>query len=237
MTNPAASDPAASPDSTSVFPESDGQNFMAPITAETLAFNDRIRSLIEATRVADLTAVADLGRFTAELEAMTAEVQAAAVEGERMQVGLASTHAGPGTPRDDMSFTDPAAFFPYSPVLGAMNPISPMAKFEVVAPGEIRGNVTLGSAFNGPPGSVHGGMIALVLDELLGSTTLAHGDGGFTGTLSIRYINRVPLDTEIELHGWVDRTEGRKTFTIGEMRLGETVLARAEGIFIRPKDA
>lgn len=133
-----------------------------------------------------------------------------------------------------MSFDDPAAFFPYSPVLGALNPISPMAQFTVIENG-IQGTVTLGAPYNGPPGSVHGGVIALVLDELLGSTTLASGVGGFTGTLSIRYNAQVPLDTELELHGWVDRKDGRKTFAVGEIRLAGEVLSRAEGIFIGPK--
>lgn len=205
--------------------------------AASIRFNEKIRALIAATRVADLTDLADsdaLSAFGEQLDAMTSAISAAAVPGQRMQVALTGERGEVGAPRPDMSFDDPAEFFPYSPVLGALNPISPMAQFSVTESG-IQGTVTLGAPYNGPPGSVHGGVIALVLDELLGSTTLASGVGGFTGTLSIRYIAQVPLDTELELHGWVDRKDGRKTFAVGEIRLAGEVLSRAEGIFIGPK--
>ena len=141
--------------------------------------------------------------------------------------------AGPGPDRE---FDDPNEFFPYSPVLGTLNPISPLANLDVVD-GEVRGEVTLGATHNGPPASAHGGMIALVLDEVLGGACLARGLGAFTGTLSIRYQGLVPLHTPVELHGWVDRQEGRKVFAKGEIRLGDDVLTSAEGIFIRARES
>ena len=32
---------------------------------------------------------------------------------------------------------------------------------------------------------------------------------------------------------WVDRTEGRKVFTVGTISAGDVVTARADGVFIR----
>jgi acyl-coenzyme A thioesterase PaaI-like protein len=80
---------------------------------------------------------------------------------------------------------------------------------------------------------VHGGIIALVFDELLGATNVCHGLGGFTGTLSIRYERPTPIETELVLDAWVDRTEGRKVFTVGTISFNGEVTARAEGIFIQ----
>ena len=89
--------------------------------------------------------------------------------------------------------------------------------------------------YNGPPTGVHGGVIAMVFDELLGSLGALLGIGGFTGTLTIRYLALTPLGQPIRMRSWLDRREGRKTFIHGTMHDGATLCAEAEGIFIRPK--
>lgn len=196
-------------------------------------FNQSLRDLIESVRVADLQDV-DLRAAQQALGQVQATIAPHVVEDERMQVSLfRDGDRQPGDPIEG-GFVDPAAFFPYSPVVGALNAMSMPATFDVIG-GEIHGTVTLGARYNGPPGSVHGGMIALVMDELLGCTVLANGVGGFTGTLSVRYQSTVPLDTEVQLRGWIDRTEGRKSFAVGEIRLDDQVLTRAEGVFIQPR--
>ena len=53
--------------------------------------------------------------------------------------------------------------------------------------------------YEGPPGCVHGGVIALVFDELLGAANIAAGSPGMTGTLTIRYREPTPIRTEIRL--------------------------------------
>lgn len=127
--------------------------------------------------------------------------------------------------------TQPREFFPWSPIIGPLNPLSGDVEFTVVD-GRTRGRANLGSQFNGPPGMVHGGVIALLFDELLGATNVCNGLGGFTGTLSIRYERPTWIETELELESWVDRVEGRKVFTVGTISIGGSVTARAEGIFI-----
>jgi acyl-coenzyme A thioesterase PaaI-like protein len=126
---------------------------------------------------------------------------------------------------------DFADFFPYSPLVGPRNPIAPPIAFEVRGD-RLHGRVEFGAAYVGPPQSVHGGIIAAAFDELLGSTNLVNGVGGMTGTLTVRYREPTPIGKPIDMVGWIDRTEGRKVFTRGEMRHGDTLLAEAEGIFI-----
>ena len=45
----------------------------------------------------------------------------------------------------------------------------------------------LGAAYEGPPGLVHGGVAALILDQILGEAAGAGGKPGMTGTLTLRY--------------------------------------------------
>jgi acyl-coenzyme A thioesterase PaaI-like protein len=134
--------------------------------------------------------------------------------------------------RDQFATGDPARFFPYSPVVGPLNPIAPPVTFAF--DGErLSGTGTLLAPYTGPPGMVHGGVVALVIDELLGATNACLGLGAYTGTLSIRYERPTPIGVELAFEAWVDRTEGRKVFTVGTISAGGEVTARAEGVFIR----
>lgn len=136
-----------------------------------------------------------------------------------------------GLPRALERPTDFADFFPYSPLVGPRNPIAPPIAFEVRGD-RLHGRVAFGAAYVGPPQSVHGGIIAAAFDELLGSTNLVSGVGGMTGTLIVRYREPTPIGKPIDLVGWVERVEGRKVFTRGEMRHAGSLTAEAEGIFI-----
>ena len=203
------------------------------------AFNQALRDLIEVVRTADLDEV-DLREATAAVEAMTGELRPHRVDGIRMQAGLRAedymADAGlDGDPdqRAREGTLDPGDFFPYSPVVGRLNPISPPVTLRRADGGEVHGDAVFRAPFNGPPGSVHGGVLAAVFDELLGCVCVTNGLGGFTGTLTVVYRSTTPLDSPITLRGWHDRSEGRKVFAKGTMYHGDTLCAEAEGIFIR----
>ena len=134
--------------------------------------------------------------------------------------------------REQFATGDPAQFFPYSPVVGPLNPIAPPVTFTF--DGErMSGSGTLLAPYTGPPGTVHGGVVAMVLDELLGAVNACLGLGAYTGTLTIRYERPTPIGAELTFDAWVDRTEGRKVFTVGTISAGGDVTARADGVFIR----
>ena len=126
---------------------------------------------------------------------------------------------------------DAHAFFDHSPLQGVANPLAPPVRLDVVD-GEVHGQVRFGSAYEGPPSSVHGGYVAAAFDEVLGLAQSLGGSPGMTGTLTIRYRKPTPLHTDLRFVARLDRQEGRKIFCSGELYAGDMLCAEADGIFI-----
>jgi acyl-coenzyme A thioesterase PaaI-like protein len=98
----------------------------------------------------------------------------------------------------------------------------------------VYGTVTFGSAYEGPPGCVHGGYVAAAFDELLGATQSMSGAPGMTGRLTVNYRSPTPLHAELRFEGRIREVEGRKIFTEGQLYAPDgTLCAEAEGLFIR----
>lgn len=136
----------------------------------------------------------------------------------------------------------PGDFVGFSPVSGKSNPMAPPVALkvrrgsprdDVETDYHITGTVTFGPAYEGPPGHVHGGLIAAMFDELLGFAQLSPG---FTAYLHINYRKPTPLNAELHLVAWVDSVERRKRIVKGECYLGDEQLTDAEGLFIAPRD-
>lgn len=132
-------------------------------------------------------------------------------------------HADTGRP---ILFTNPAA--------GGRNPIAPPMVIHHDAGSRCWSDFTLGAAYEGPPGTVHGGISALVLDQLLGEAA----SGGltkarFTGTITLRYLRRTPLGL-LHAEAHVDRIDGHKTYARGFISDADGVSVEAEGVFITP---
>lgn len=126
---------------------------------------------------------------------------------------------------------DVSASFDQSPIMGLSNPVSPPLR--LVAEGDrICGTVTFGSPFEGPPGHVHGGLIAAVFDEALGAAQCLTERPGMTGSLTVRYRAPTPLHVELRVEARVDSIKGRKITASGQLWAAETLTAEAEGLFI-----
>lgn len=189
-----------------------------------------VRRLVQLVRAFDGSD--DLADAVAETVAgLCDQIEAECVPGPFMQSGLA-TAVHP----DRFTTGDPMAIFPYSPVIGRLNPLAPPVHMWLDGD-ELRGRVVMGPAYVGPPHSVHGGIVALLFDELLGSTTVVHRLGAPTGTLTVVYRSFTPAGEPLDLRAWIDRVEGRKIFVKGEIHHGDTLCAEAEGIFIEPSAA
>jgi acyl-coenzyme A thioesterase PaaI-like protein len=126
---------------------------------------------------------------------------------------------------------DTHGHFDSSPVIGRANPLAPPVDVQV-NDGVVEGRVVFGSAYEGPPGCVHGGYIAAAFDEVLGMTQSMSGTPGMTGTLTIRYRRPTPLHTELRFEGVLLGVEGRKIRTEGRLYANDELTAEAEAIFI-----
>lgn len=123
----------------------------------------------------------------------------------------------------------------YEIFTGRATPISP--PMELWLDGDrVRGKANLGLPFQGPPGRVHGGVIAAMLDVLMAKTQDLSGTMGVTGTLNIRYIRGTPLKTDIDMEARILRTEGRKLFCEGRFFVNGEQTVHAEGIWIAMRE-
>jgi acyl-coenzyme A thioesterase PaaI-like protein len=121
-------------------------------------------------------------------------------------------------------------------VVGLRNPHAvPLQIVQDRERGRARAEFELNALYEGPPGQVHGGVVALVLDQVFGEAAAAGGTPGMTGTLTLRYQLNTPLGA-CSAEAWVDRRDGIKTIVKGEMRRADgTVTVTGEGIFILPR--
>lgn len=177
---------------------------------------ESVRRLIYASlrTAVDADAVADA---QAKIEAVTA---------------LLETEQRAGTPVVNESTGRPLAWA--NPAVGLRNAIAPPMVIHHEDDGRCWSEFTLSGAYEGPPGWVHGGICALVLDHLLGE---AASEGltqpKFTGTISLRYLRGTPLGP-LRAEAFVERNEGVKTFARGYLKDADGPTVEAEGVFIRP---
>jgi acyl-coenzyme A thioesterase PaaI-like protein len=137
----------------------------------------------------------------------------------------------------DLAGEDRFSYLDQSPVRGRLNPIAPPMTIEIVERPDgkrvVEGRARLGCAYEGPPHGVHGGWVAALLDELLGSAQGLARSGGVTAILKIRYRDITPIDEDLRFEGWIHRDRGRLLIVRGTCRAGDTLTADAEGIFVR----
>jgi acyl-coenzyme A thioesterase PaaI-like protein len=115
---------------------------------------------------------------------------------------------------------------------GRSHPCSPELLWQE-ASNRISGTVRFSQAFEGPPGHVHGGWVAGVLDHLMGMTHVRTGYPGMTGGLSVRYLKPTPLNQVIEVSAEATELDAKRTEVKAAMRFGDTTTATAEAIFVR----
>jgi len=122
-----------------------------------------------------------------------------------------------------------------NPAIGLRNAIAPPMVIHHEDDGlRCWSEFTLNAAYEGPPGWVHGGICALVLDHILGE---AASEGltqpKFTGTISLRYLRGTPLGP-LRAEAFIERTDGVKTFAKGCLKDAGGTTVEAEGVFIKP---
>ena len=127
---------------------------------------------------------------------------------------------------------DVGAFFDQSPLIGLANPLAPPLTIGRTGDKSAAATVTFGSAYEGPPGSVHGGFVAAAFDEVLGYVQSLSGAPGMTGTLTVKYLRPTPLHQQLLFEATLTGVEGRKILTEATVKADDQVTAEARAIFI-----
>ncbi len=97
----------------------------------------------------------------------------------------------------------------------------------------IRGSFRLASEYQGGAGFVHGGMIAMLLDEVMAKVNRFTGDHAVTAKLSIEYLRPVPTEADLIVEGWELERNVRDRFRQREIRNAAGVLlARGTAHFV-----
>jgi uncharacterized protein (TIGR00369 family) len=130
----------------------------------------------------------------------------------------------------------------YSPVYGPGSPVAPAMVVSDSPEGTSTGRVTIGKPHEGPPGLVHGGVVATLLDHVLARAVRAAGRGGLTGRLTVTYRRPVHLGVPLAAMATMGELDGRRTTAHARLVAEDdpdTTLAEATGLFIalRPEQA
>lgn len=106
---------------------------------------------------------------------------------------------------------------PRSPVTGEANPVAPPVRITTTPQGTARAEFILGPVYEGPPGAVHGGVCAAILDSLLGAAAAAGHRPGMTAKLILSYLRPTPLATPLVAEAWITGVERRTTLVDGRI--------------------
>lgn len=117
---------------------------------------------------------------------------------------------------------------------GGANPRGMKLSFELDEVGQrVRGAFCAGAEYQGGPGFVHGGIIATLLDEVMGKVNRFRNVRAVTAELQIEYLRPVPIEQEVLLEAWPVENKGRSLYNLGEIREASgAVLARGKGRFV-----
>jgi acyl-coenzyme A thioesterase PaaI-like protein len=164
-----------------------------------------------------------LGEVRAQIESLGERLEGIARKGADPRV-LSSIEPGP---------EDLRPYYPSDAATWHCNPVFPPLEVEVSGH-VVHGHLNLDLAYEGPPGCIHGGVVSLIFDQLLGHANGVYGTWGMTAELKVAYHRPTPLFTDLEFEAQVERVEDRKVTTRGWLACNGERTASAVGLFIRP---
>jgi uncharacterized protein (TIGR00369 family) len=98
---------------------------------------------------------------------------------------------------------------------------------------KIIGRFRLGAEYQGAFGIIHGGVIAVVLDEVMGKVCRFRGVRAVTAEMNIEYLKPVWVDADLIVEGYEKEMAGRNVHLIGEIKdASGRLLARSRGRFV-----
>lgn len=124
-----------------------------------------------------------------------------------------------------------ANLLPYSPITGPLNPLAPQVIYRREGH-KLIADVSFGDLYEGPPHSVHGGVVAGLFDQLLAIANMLNGTAGPTASLTVDYKKPTPLNKPLRFEAWQEHVDGRKVYMKGQAFDGDLLLAESKGLFI-----
>jgi acyl-coenzyme A thioesterase PaaI-like protein len=145
-----------------------------------------------------------------------------------------------GLVRRPVDYSVPQNPMPLNPIIGDCNPTRPDVRVGY-RDGEVHGTARLGKRFSGPPGYAHGGITAMVADQIVSLTPQAADlERAITKSLQVHYRRPVPVNEELTLWGACtpegDDMRARFTISTGDAVAveGTAVLVPASRLVRRP---
>lgn len=118
-------------------------------------------------------------------------------------------------------------------VCGKSNPKSIGIAWQIATGNHIFASFEFSDFQQGPPGFVHGGASAAVLDEAMGLAVLHSGYKVVTANLSVDYRKPIPLEKPVRIQAEMSGKNGRRILATGEILLPDgSVAVSAKGIYV-----
>ncbi|MBI5836254.1 MAG: PaaI family thioesterase [Candidatus Eisenbacteria bacterium] len=121
---------------------------------------------------------------------------------------------------------------------GTENPIGLRLDFELDGSGFLLTRFTPGREHQSYAGRMHGGLVGLVLDELMVRLLHMLGRRALTSEITVRLHRPTPTGHEVLWKGWIEADRGRVVDTRAEARVAATgeLLATASARCMRVRD-
>ena len=118
---------------------------------------------------------------------------------------------------------------------GPDNPHGLHLKYQYPVAGTAETEFSVPSRFTGWQQTVHGGLLAMVLDETMAHACISAGRNGLTAEMKVRYRLPVQVDARLKAKGWVAADRGKLIETGGALTndAGQ-IVAEATGRFFAP---
>ena len=170
-----------------------------------------------------LDVVVQTGASPAELESATAAIDE-----------LTSRLSTPKV-RTDQSIAAGSYRTHLSLVGGLSHPVAP--QLQIVVDGDVgRGEVVIGPVFQGGPGLVHGGVLALLIDHAMGCVAARPDRPAMTVRLAMRYLRPTPLGVPLTVTVRLEQVEGRRLHLTADITANGEVTVDAEAVFMKLTD-
>ena len=195
----------------------------------------RLNQVMAGTQLTD----AELDSLANEADALTARFEGGAprakLDDMMTRPHLARLYRGEHAPLQ-LEIGDAIEFDPFSIAGGDLHPASMGLVFRKTSDTTVEATGVIDPMFSGPPERIHGGVQALIADELMGAVNRMLGRQAFTARLTVNYRGPAPIGHEVTFRAWLHDVDGRKVTVLAEGHGPDGLFMDADGLFIARRE-